>query len=220
MADAKTLLGKLLLDKAFEELPSFSDRYPSAVRKLFALTYDRTPLLRWRAVIGFGILARSRPEKVDRTLSRLAYALNDEASTYARMVAAVLGEMTAANPSMTDRVVRMGVHYLGDEETCHGPNRNVEILVSVLWGAGRTASVRPDIIAEIVDVLRRLTWDPEPDVRGHALWVLAQAGLSLDEDARRRLLEDRAMVALFDPESAEFVMKPVAAYAESVGPLS
>lgn len=220
MAGRKKALAELLLNKAFVELPAFFDDHPAAVRKLYALTYDRNPLLRWRAVSGFGMLARHRPDKVDRTLSRLAYAFNDEASTFAQMAAAVVGEITAAAPELTDRVVRMGVHYLEDEETCHGPNRSVAITLSSLWGAGRAASKRPEVVAGVIETLVRFCRDPEPDLRGHALWVMARAGLPLAGGLLETLRADGAGVRFYDPVSTELIASRVGDFAKDVAAIS
>lgn len=176
MTARKADLVRLLLEQAWEKLPEQVEQDGAMLRKLFTLLYDREPLLRWRAVLGFGLLARERPHIVARTLSRLAFALNDEASTCGWMSAPAIGEMSAQNPELTRSVVRIVVHYITDLETCHQENRNVELLCSALWAIGRVASRRPELLHEVQESVRLFMQDPEPQVRGHAYWCAAQGG--------------------------------------------
>lgn len=213
MADTKAHLVALLENREFHEIPVLARRDSATVRKLFALLYDRDPLLRWRSVMGFGWLAEQWPEGVERTLSRLAYALNDEASICGWMSAPAIGEMTGRNPSLTGRVVRIVVHYITDVETCHGGNRNVEILCSALWAIGRIATRHPELLGEVQDTVTRFMADPESMVRAHALWCVGHAGRGGVFQIPPSALTDDAPARVFDPASASFQEEPVAFFA-------
>lgn len=210
---ARERLGRLLADKRLAELPAMLDRGGGGVlRKLYALLFDET--LGWRAVSAFGVLAEARPALVRRTVSRLAWSLNDEASTCGRLNGAALGEMAARNPDLTRQVVRIVVHYCEDYETCHGINRNVEVLCAALWAVGRVGSRQPELAAEVAGTLAGFMADPVAEVRGHALWALAQAGLRTPIPLALR--RDGAQVTIYQPRSLEMESRAIAEWAVPV----
>lgn len=213
MANVKTILTRLLEEGYWDQLPALAREDGATVRKLFALLYDRDPLLRWRSVLGFGVLAREQPASVERTLSRLAYALNDEASICGWMSAPAIGEMTAQNPALTDRVVRIVVHYITDVETCHGGNRNVEILCSALWAIGRIATRRPELLREVEKTVAGFMTDPVAAVRAHAWWCMGQAGQLHRFEGTALGEGDARLASVFDPVSGTFREEPVAFFA-------
>ncbi|MBF0283428.1 MAG: hypothetical protein HQL51_03120 [Magnetococcales bacterium] len=211
-------LARLLWNKEWDRLPALVDQEPATVRKLFSLLFDREPLLAWRAVLGFGVLARHRPDPVRRALSRLAFALNDEATICAWMNAPAVGEMAAARPALTRDVVRIIVHYFEDEETCRGTNRNVRVLCAALWAVGRVGSRDPELVREVWPTLSGFTRDREAEVRAHAWWAVGairrgtpDGGWSLPEFEEVETAADP--VAVFDPETAEFVTQSVERFA-------
>lgn len=198
-------------EKRFDEAVALAALEPSGIRKVYALLFDRDPALAWSAVLVMGGLAAAHPVKVKRTLSRLAYSLNDEASTCAWMAAPAVAEMTVANPDLTRDVVRIILHYFEDEETSHGPNRNVDVLVSALWAIGRVADVVPALVAEVMPTIRRFCVDLDVVVRAHAFWALARMA---PEVARHEVREDdQAMAAVFDPDRADWIRQPVFQFA-------
>lgn len=213
MASGREQVVRLLADKRFADLSDLANARPGVVRGLFSCLYDRDPLLQWRAVLGFGELAAHAPGRVERTLSRLAYALNDEASICAWMSAPAVGEMTARNPDFTRRVVRVIVHYFTDPEACHGVNRNLQVLVSCLWVVGRIGSVHPALFHEVGAVVQGFMSDPVADVRGHALWAVVQASATRDWPVPGEMREDTAPTVVFDPVSAEFQSGSVGSFA-------
>lgn len=216
MADSRDLLIQILNQGRLDRLPDLADRHPDLVRKLYALLFNRDELLGWRAVLGLGELAAHRPGKVRRTISRLAWSINDEASTCGRLNPAALGEITARNPELTREVVRIVVHYFEDPETCHGSHRNVEVLCSSLWAIGRIGQPLPHLVEEVLPTLIRFLADPLPQVRACAAWAMGRAGMgrtALPDPLVSTLLQDSARVAIFDPDVGDRVSRSVAQWA-------
>lgn len=207
-----------LLDQDYPRLIARIQDDPAGVRKLFSLLYDAESLLRWRAVVGFGMLAEQAPQRVERIVSRLAYALNDEASICAWSTAPAVAEMAHRQPALTRNVVRIVVHYFEDVEACQSTNRNPVVLCSALWAVGRIGVGQPQLLEqeEIWPTLAGYTADPLPEVRGHAYWAIGHGRLLAQPALQRQAalvsrdgLTDGATVAVFDPETGEMPVQAV-----------
>ncbi|NGZ28559.1 MAG: hypothetical protein G8345_16920 [Magnetococcales bacterium] len=209
----KDELRTLLEQKQFDALPQLANQDGAVVRKLFSLLYDSEPLLRWRAVMGFGILAAKAPGKVGRTVSRLAYALNDEASICAWSTAPAVAEMAHHNPALTKEVVRIVVHYVEDAEACQSSNRNPVVLCSALWAAGRVGIRQPELIAEIWPTLQNYSRDALADVRGHAYWAMGLRGERHQDPIPMEGWNDENPATVFDPRVGDLITLPVREFA-------
>lgn len=217
----KAQLRQCLQERAFDALSALVVGHPAGVRKLYALLYDAEPLVRWRAVLGFGRVAERAPELVRRTVSRLAYALNDEAGVCAWSTAPAVAEIGHRHGDLTKEVVRIVVHYFEDAEACQSVNRNPVVLCSALWAVGRVGVRQPTLLEEVWPTLARYTGDALPEVRGHAYWAMGHSRLLArpairghEVKADRRGVTDETPVSLFDPDTAEMPWRPVKTFAQ------
>ncbi len=169
----KSKLRFLLLENNIEAIKELSFVNGNALIKILSrLLYDRDYLVRWRVVSAFGELSVISPDLVRRTVSRLAWTLNDEAGCRNWGAPVVLAEIGYHDLSLVDEVIRIVLHYIDDPETSLPPNRNVDIVVGVLWSIARFAKSHPNIAKEVVGLVIPFLADENSNIRGHALWAL------------------------------------------------
>jgi len=174
MRNAKAAAKELLLGGRYPEILSRLGEKRKTVRVLRSLLYEDEPLVKWRAVTMFGWLAREKPKLIDSEVDRLIWSLNDEAGSIGRGAPETLGEIVRNNARLGRDGGKIVAHYIEDPETCRPPNRNPEILIGVLWAIGRMGERRPDDVEDVLAAVGNFYDDPDPNVRGHAVWALGR----------------------------------------------
>lgn len=200
MGDLKALIEKRLRARAYGEIISDCGPGRRTVRVLRSLLYSPDDLLRWRTVTMFGWLAVNHPKLIAPDVQRLIWSLNDEAGSIGRGAPETIGEMARNNLPLAREGIHIVAHYLEDRETCRPPKRNLEILIGALWAVGRVGERHPSVVAEVSPTVVSFLADPEPRVRGHALWALGQVGLANRRDAVESRVGDSGKVVLYDKE--------------------
>lgn len=200
MDDSKETVKQLLREKKYQEILDRLGENRKTVRTLRAILYEKENLLRWRAVTMFGWLAASKPKLVKKEVDRLLWSMNDEAGYIGRSAPETLCEIGRNNYPIAKGAVKVVLEYLKDPETCRPPNRNIEILVGVLWGTARVGSQQETIVKEMVPAVESFLEDPDSEVRGHAAWCLGQIGFKNSKDKVSRLLADQEHTQLYEDE--------------------
>lgn len=200
MKNAKAAAMELLREGRYPELLHRLGERRKTVRVLRSLLYEDEPLVKWRAVTMFGWLAREKPELVIAEVDRLTWSLNDEAGSIGRGAPEALGEIARNNARMAVEGGRVVVHYIEDPETCRPPNRNPEILIGVLWAIGRMGERRPEDVKEVLAVVESFFEDPDPNIRGHAIWALGRIRTVGCRESLRERLEDPGRVSVYEDE--------------------
>ncbi len=212
MDDPRETIKEFLRGRKYQEILDLLGENRKIVRLLRSILYDDEPIIRWRAVTLFGMLAVEKPGWIKKEVSRLLWTLNDESGSIGRAAPESIGEIARNNIHLAEDAVEVVIQYLKDPETCRPPNRNVEILTGVLWAIGRVGSRHLSLVKKVIPVIESFLEDPEPSVRGHAAWCLGQ----LDgEDTRERLEKlsrDKGMTLLYENE--ELRLKSVALIVE------
>jgi HEAT repeat protein len=212
MSDSKEVVKEFLRGKQYQMVLDLLGKRRKTVRVLRSILYEEDALLRWRAVTMFGKLAASNPELVRKEVSSLLWSMSDEAGAIGRGAPETIGEIGRNNIHLAGNAVNAVIHYLDDSETCRPPNRNVEILIGVLWATGRAGEKNKSLMKDILPALETFLDDTEPEVRGHAAWSLGQIGAGEAQQKLSRMTDDQEMILLYENE--ELQQKSVAMIAE------
>jgi hypothetical protein len=167
------------------------------VNPLFAFIQSGDPGLKWPAVRSFGAvvsaLADEDLESGRRIVRRLMWSLNHESGGIGWGSAEAMGEVLARHPALAAEYVPILLSYAGEDGNYleHEPLQR-----GLLWGIGRVAEVRPDLIRRAVPDLVFYLSSPDSGVRGLAARLM---GLLQEAEAcqvLRELAEDRAEIPL------------------------
>jgi len=146
-----------LLDDDFERAMAGLTAIPPrrAVNPLFSFFCSVTPLLRWRAVSGMGVvvsrLAETQMESARVVMRRLMWSLNDESGGIGWGAPEALGEITARHSLLAGEYAHILVSYIRPD----GNFLEHPVLQrGLLWGLGRLAHAKPVRAAEALPFVR------------------------------------------------------------------
>jgi len=180
---------ELLSDKGFEKgilkISEFSARV--VVNPLFSFFYNSDELIKWRAVTAMGVvvsnLADHDMESARVVMRRLIWNLNDESGGIGWGSPEAMGEIMARHEGLAKEYYKILLSYIMPD----GNYIEHEILQrGVLWGIGRLAHARPNLVKDFAHLLCPYMESPDPALRGLAAWT---AGL-FDCETTNRLLKD------------------------------
>jgi HEAT repeat protein len=157
------------------------------VPALNRLLFDEDELIRWRAVEGFGWLAREDPFLLEKIIARLIYTMNDDSGSIGWGAPYALGEICACDPDLVEDFFPIVISSIDLEVFRHG----------VIWAIGRVAPVRPDLVADTGPVVAAYLPDRSVRVRGLACWTLARLNWPGAAEVLIRLLGDRGELTIY-----------------------
>lgn len=181
----KRQLRGLLANGRFDEIVEVAGRSKRVLSLLTSLTYDPAPLIAWRAVEASGLVsarvAEDDPDFVRDHLRRLFWLLIDESGGIAWRAPEAIGEIIRSRPHELSSFIPMLLALLEME-----PEDLVQFQAGTLWAIGRLAEVVPAAIEPLAAALLSYLKDPDPQIRGLAVWCLGKlrkAGRLSLEDA-------------------------------------
>ncbi|MFO0754733.1 MAG: HEAT repeat domain-containing protein, partial [Thermodesulfovibrionales bacterium] len=187
----KERVRELLAMRSLEEITLLALQDRGVIRLLISLSYDREDVLTWRAGEALGSISRAfahdRVEVIRDTIRRLLWSMGEESGGIGWSAAEALGEIVAGNPDGLADIVPLIWSFREEEMFRAG----------ILWAMGRIASVRPGLVRFILEELPFFLGDPNPAVRGYAVWVL---GILEKEGVRGQvgaLRDDPALVPFY-----------------------
>lgn len=158
----------------FEQIERLASKQKRTLSLLTGLTCHPDKLIAWRAVEALGLAARvigtKDMEYVRVHLRRLIWLVSDESGGIGWRAPEGMGEIIANCPDGCEGFIAPLFHLLELEEEDVGRFR-----AGVLWAIGRVCSVRPEQFQQIERQVLDCLDDPDPQVRGMALWALRQA---------------------------------------------
>ncbi len=186
---------KLLKSQDFDKALKDIGRLPArrVINPLFSFLYNKDEALKWAAIAAMGAvvgkLADENMEAARVIMRRLMWNLNDESGGIGWGSPEAMGEIMAVHEGLAKEYVHILLSYTRED----GNYLEYEGLQrGLLWGIGRLAQARPDLIKEGVKHLMPYIHSPDAGVRGHGAWVM---GLLEVEEARSELealTEDKA----------------------------
>jgi hypothetical protein len=142
------------------------------VKPLFSAICRGEPLLRWHAVSALGAViagqAETDPEHARVLIRRLIWSLAEESGGIGWGAPETMGEALALSPLLAREYAPLLWGYLqpGPSFLDHEP-----LLQGALWGLGRLAHARAQLVAEAAPLLPPLMRYRHAGVRGHAVWA-------------------------------------------------
>ena len=196
----KKKIQKLLLQKNLEGGLSEIGRMPArkAINPLFSFLCSLDELLKWRAVTAMGEivdrLADADMESARVIMRRYMWQLNDESGGIGWGCPEAMGEIMARNENLAQEFWCILISYIQPD----GNFIEHEVLQrGALWGAGRLAHARPQLLKTSVDYLHPYMQADDPHLRGLAAWA---AGALLNKKTAvmlNPLKKDRARLSIF-----------------------
>lgn len=148
---------------------------------LFSLLLAPEPLLKWRAVSAFGVvaarLAEQDMESARVVMRRLMWNLNEESGAIGWGAPESMGESLARSPRLAPEFNRILISYaqepvFGDGNYLdHEPLRH-----GAYWGMARLAEVRPDLLRQGLSTFLELAREDDANYRSLGLWGLGSIG--------------------------------------------
>ncbi|OIQ02378.1 MAG: hypothetical protein AUK55_00890 [Syntrophobacteraceae bacterium CG2_30_61_12] len=193
-------LESLLLRPDFGARLDQLNRYPArkVVNPLFALLCHSDEMLRWRAISAFGQvvsqLAEQDLESARVIMRRLMWSLNDESGGIGWGAPEAMGEIMARSEQLAVEFSHILVSFIWED----GNYLEHPLLQrGVLWGLGRLAETRPQLLGDAPQYLLPFLDATDPALRGLAVLVLTRLGAALPPEVRRRLQDDPATIRIY-----------------------
>ncbi|MFP4305602.1 MAG: DVU0298 family protein [Desulfococcaceae bacterium] len=177
------------------------------VGPLFSHFYAPDELLKWRAVVGMGIVVAERAEGGDKesarvVMRRFMWNLNDESGGIGWGCPEAMGEAAARSEILAEEFHSILASYAWEEGNYLEHPR---LQYGVLWGIGRLAHARPELIPYAAPWMVPFTRSEDANHRGLAAWALGPLDAPDTKSALRNLSEDDAEIRRFDPNADQLV---------------
>jgi len=182
------------------------------VNPLFSFFYNIDETVKWRAVTAMGVvvsnLADHDMESARVIMRRLIWNLNDESGGIGWGSPEAMGEIMARHDRLAEEYHKILISYIMPD----GNYIEHEILQrGVLWGIGRLAHARPQLVEDSVLFLLPYMQSEDANLRGLAAWT---AGLFDSKTTRmllKRLENDQATLTIYlDGKLEEFTVAQLA----------
>ena len=164
---------------------------------LVALTFDRDVQVCWRAIEALGMacseVSREDPAYVLEQLRRLYWLISEESGGICWRAPECLAEIVSRQPKRFADYLPIAFHLLvtlEEEDLRH-------FRAGALWSTGRLAAHAGDQIGDVLPAVLAALENPDPQVRGMAVWCLQQAGETARLEGRADLLGDEGPVELY-----------------------
>jgi hypothetical protein len=195
----RKVLGLLESDN-FQEGLSELCRLPArkVINPLFSFLLSNDEQTRWRAITAMGAvvahLATENMESARVIMRRLMWMLNDESGGIGWGAPEAMGEIIASHEGLAEEYVNVLASYVNEE----GNFLEYEPLQrGAVWGVGRVAQVRPELVQDAVPHLLSSLKSPDAGIRGLAAWTLGLLGAEGARPQLEALLLDNTEISLY-----------------------
>ena len=193
----KKRLRELLDTGSIAEVTDLAGRQRRVLGLLVSLTFDADPLIAWRAVEAMGAaaarIADDAPEYVREHLRRLRWLMSDESGGICWHAPEAMAEIIRHRPRLFSAHIPVVVYLLRvmEEEDL------VRFRPGILWAIGRLGEVAASEVEAVLPAIAACLDDSDPQVRGMAVWCLAQCRHTAPLETRSELLADEGTVVLY-----------------------
>ncbi len=188
-----------------QELAGYDER--GLVNPLFSALYRPEETLRWHTISMFGeVLARLADKDMEAArivMRRFLWSLNDESGGIGWGAPEAMAEAMLYHDRLCEEYLHMLISYIRHDGPLEHQDGNFLELPAlqrgVLWGIGRLAEKRADLLRE-KDVVPDLIWylsSEDAAVRGLAVKALRLLGVDDEREEIRALLQDDSSVRLY-----------------------
>ncbi len=197
-------------EKSLEKICQLPAR--QVVNPLFSFFYNSDELVKWRAVTAMGAvvsnLADHDMESARVIMRRLIWNLNDESGGIGWGSPEAMGEIMAGHDRLAEEYHNILISYIMPD----GNYIEHEILQrGVLWGIGRLAHARPQLVEGFAHLLYPYMESPDPTLRGLAAWTARLFDCKTTRILLKRLENDQATLTIYlDGKLEEFTVAQLA----------
>jgi hypothetical protein len=167
----RALLQRESLERALADIAALPPR--QSVNPLFSFLCSLDERLRWRSISAMGLvvasLADTNPESARIVMRRLIWNLNDESGGIGWGCPEAMGEIMARSDAMAREYACILISYIQPEGN-YLEHENLQ--EGVLWGIGRLADARPEMLRGSGPYLLPHLRSPRPMHRALAAWAL------------------------------------------------
>ena len=209
----KKQLRKLLECRNLEKLADLAGRKHRVLGLLVSLTFDRNPLIGWRAVEAMGVaadrIAENDPDCVRQHLRRLYWLLSEESGGVCWRAPESMAEIVRLRPRVFGDYVSIIVtliEQMADEDLVH-------FRPGILWAIGRLGPLAREELDVVLCTIDACLDHADSQVRGMAAWCLGQCGRGEVLATREPLFGDPSPVRIY--ENGELVSVTVSELARS-----
>jgi hypothetical protein len=196
----KKEIQKLLLQKNFKSGLAEIGRMPArkAINPLFSFLCSLDELLKWRAITAMGEivdrLAEADMESARVIMRRYIWQLNDESGGIGWGCPEAMGEIMARNENLAQEFWCILISYVRPD----GNFLEHEVLQrGALWGVGRLAHARPQLLKTSVDYLHPYMQTDDPHLRGLAAWAAGALRNKNTTAILNQLRDDSAELSIY-----------------------
>lgn len=193
----KTRLRELLDTRRIEEIVDLAGRQRRVLGTLLSLTFDAEPLIAWRAVEAMGAAAArivdDDPDYVREHLRRLRWLISDESGGICWHAPEAMAEIIHRRPALFSAHIPIVVYLFRVME----PEDLVRFRAGILWAIARLGDIAANEVEAVLPSIAACLDDPDPQVRGMAVWCLAQSRRTEPLKARSDLLSDAGTAVLY-----------------------
>jgi len=197
-------VAELLRTEGFAARLSEWTQFPprQVISPLLSFLYSTDEEVKWRAVTAVGLvvaeMADQDMEAARTIMRRLIWSLNDESGGIGWGAAEAMGEIMARHEQLAEEFHRILISYIRDD----GNRLEHDLLeCGVLWGLGRLAQVRADLLKDSVRHILPYLQSQNPTQRGLAVWTLGFIEVPLPLEPLAHLLQDQNETSIFEQES-------------------
>ena len=169
-----------------------------AVNPLISFFCNDDVVLRWRSVSALGAvvdhLADKDRESARVVMRRLMWSLNDESGGIGWGAPEAMGEITARHAGLAKEFGHILLSYL--REDCNYLEHPV-LQRGVLWGCGRLAHARPEMVKPVAGCLFPFLVSDDPYHRGYAAWALRALSLAEPPGPWQACLKDQGRLQFY-----------------------
>ncbi|KAF0121288.1 MAG: hypothetical protein FD151_1310 [bacterium] len=185
-------------DQALDKLSKLPPR--RVINSLFASLCTDDEEMKWRVVSAMGFMVSNivakDMESARTIMRRLMWSLNDESGGIGWGAPEAMGEIMACNEGLAEEFAHILLSYIRED----GNYIDYQPLQrGVVWGIGRLAQVKPEILRE-KDATRLLCpclGSSDATVRALAAWAMGLLGVEDGRSQLEALLTDNAEVHLY-----------------------
>jgi hypothetical protein len=168
------------------------------INPLFSFLCSTDPQVKWRAVKAIGEvvknLAEGDMESARVIMRRMIWNLNDESGGIGWGMPEAMGEVMYQHQGLANEYFMILESYIRED----GNFLEYEPLQrGVLWGLGRLAQERPELLKNTTPHLRPFLSSSDPILRGLAVWTMGLIGDSQGDSALAVLESDETEVTLY-----------------------
>jgi hypothetical protein len=194
----KATLRALLAQGRLARVAQLAPQSRRILGTLVSLTFDPDPLIGWRAVEAMGMsaarIADRHPDYVREHLRRLLWLISEESGGVCWRSPEAMAEIVRRSPTLFGDYIPIVVSLLVSLE----PEDLERFRPGALWAIGRLAAVAGDHLAGVLPAVAAALADPDPQVRGMAVWALARIGKPALLGDHPQLLDDEGGVDLYE----------------------